>query len=91
MWASVLIFLSAAAASCSCLLLQVLGFLNQKRPVDVDRESVYLQADAFAALVQMDFVAADGETALLGFVLYCVGNVGFVFVCAESLGLCWYV
>jgi hypothetical protein len=41
--------------------LQVLGFLNQKRPVDVDRESVYLQADAFAVLVQMDFVAADGE------------------------------
>lgn len=41
--------------------LQVLGFLNQKRPVDVDRESVYLQADAFAALVQMDFVAADGK------------------------------
>jgi hypothetical protein len=67
----VLIFLSAAAAaSCSCLLLQVLGFLNQKRPVDVDRESVYLQADAFAALVQMDFVAADGETTLLGCVLF---------------------
>jgi len=40
---------------------QVLGFLNQKRPVDVDRESVYLQADAFAVLVQMDFVAADGR------------------------------
>jgi hypothetical protein len=41
--------------------LQVLGFLNQKRPVDIDRDSVYLQADAFAILVQMDFVAADGE------------------------------
>lgn len=43
---------------------QVLGFLNQKRPSDIDRDSVYLQADAFAVLVQMDFVAADGEGGL---------------------------
>jgi hypothetical protein len=41
--------------------LQVLGFLNQKRPGDNDQQGVMLQADAFAVLVQMDFVAADGE------------------------------
>lgn len=49
--------------------MQVLGFLNQKRPADVDRDSVYLQADAFAVLVQMDFVAADGEGGTLCAVL----------------------
>jgi hypothetical protein len=53
----------------ACIALQVLGFLNQKRPVDVEREAVFLQADAFAVLVQMDFVAADGE--------HCVWKVAF--------------
>jgi hypothetical protein len=39
---------------------QTLAFLNQKRPSDVDRDSVFLQADAFATLVQLDFLAIDG-------------------------------
>lgn len=46
-----------------CVCLQVLGFLNQKRPGDNDQQGVMLQADAFAVLVQMDFVAADGKSA----------------------------
>jgi hypothetical protein len=54
---------TACPPACLPVHLQVLGFLNQKRPANVEREAVFLQADAFAVLVQMDFVAADGEHA----------------------------
>eukprot|EP00878_Enallax_costatus_P013830 GHUV01014465.1.p1 GENE.GHUV01014465.1~~GHUV01014465.1.p1 ORF type:complete len:654 (+),score=215.89 GHUV01014465.1:417-2378(+) len=39
---------------------KVLTHLNQKRAVTTDRKEFYLQAEAFAVLCAMDFVAVDG-------------------------------
>lgn len=47
------------------LLLQVLGHLNQKRPISTRREEFYLQADAFAVLSEMDFVGIDGAVQIV--------------------------
>jgi hypothetical protein len=47
------------------VVLQVLGHLNQKRPISTRREEFYLQADAFAVLSEMDFVGIDGEMQMM--------------------------
>jgi hypothetical protein len=43
------------------LLLQVLSHLTKKRPANCNREEIYLQAEAFAVLVDMALVHIDGE------------------------------
>ena len=43
------------------LLLQVLSHLTKKRPANCAREEFYLQAEAFAVLVDMAMVQMDGE------------------------------
>jgi len=41
--------------------LQVLAHMTKKRPVDVNRVEFILQAEAFACLVKMECVHAEGE------------------------------
>jgi hypothetical protein len=43
------------------LLPQVLKHLTVKRPVDASRMDFFAQAEAFAALVNMEFVSITGE------------------------------